>query len=250
MLAPPRQSPTRLSISAAARTERRSAGPLTLSLPRHGAVSIVRVTPTDALAPRRPRGRPLVITLVVAAVVIVALVLALLLARALGFFVGGSENRIRIDDGHLSIELAVREGLGVDAIRTDTGGEDAAACPRLFYALQDELTIEAVSAQCSADLLGGDPLMNGDHGTYRSIDDVADPIDPARMSTPIGEAEVFEQQYSEHTNFSRDWTEPVAIVTLAAPADDEFSSLVIRSDKGSLSRAELVEVLESLRALE
>ncbi len=186
----------------------------------------------------------------VVAVVVIAFVLALLLVRALGGLFGGSENRVRIDDGHLGIELTVRDGLGIDAIRTDAEAEDAADCPSLLYALEDELTIEAVSARCSPDMLGGDRLFNGDHGAYRSIDDVADPIDPARMSTPIGEAEVFEQQYSEHTNFSRDWTEPVAIVTLSAPVDDEFSSLVIRSDKGALSRAELVEVLESLRTLE
>lgn len=208
------------------------------------------MTTPDASPPRRRAGRPVLITLVIVAVVVLVLALAFFLARALGLFSSGSGHHVRIDDGHLGIELSVRDGLGIDALRTDTEDAGAEGCPMLTYALDGELTIEAVGAECPDDLLGGERIFNGNHGLYRSLDDVADPIDPARMSTPVGQADVFEQKYSEHTNFSQEWTEPVAIVTLSDPVDDAFPSLVVRADKGELSRADLVEVLESLRRLE
>ena len=61
---------------------------------------------------------------------------------------------------------------------------------------------------------------------------------------------VFTQTYSECTNYCRDWDEPVAIITLDEPATAAYGSVVIRGDKGEISRDELVEILESLRPLE
>ena len=194
----------------------------------------------------------------VIAVLLGALVVCLSAMLATGFlggFVsessGFSDGRlITIDDEHVAVELTVPAGIGIDRISTNPDPDNLAhpGCPTLGYKFGADLVIEAIPADCA--IRSPQQVMNGRHGTYRKLADVPDPIDPRAVTTTIGSAQVFEQHYSEHTNVSSDWQEPVAIVTLDSPIDPDFSTLVVRSDKAALSRDELTKVVASLRPVE
>lgn len=134
--------------------------------------------------------------------------------------------------------------MAIDTVAT-TSADRSSGCPTIRYEFGEELTVEAFARECTGgDSRGG--LLNGHHGVYRSPADVEDPIDPLSIRTPVGEALVFEQRYEEHTNFGSEWDEPVAIVTLDAPADPRFPTVVLRSDKAALSREQLIAIVTSL----
>ena len=162
-----------------------------------------------------------------------------------------SGQRIALDDGHLRLSLTVPDGIGITDVSRDGLGDEP-QCTAIQYRLGRDLTLESFSSSCgetNEEASGDDHLINGFHGEYRTMDDVPDPIDPVSVDTPIGPAHIFSQEYAEYTNRSRSWEEPVAIVELSEPEDPDFGSLVIRSDRGALSRDDVVEILDSLRDL-
>ena len=126
---------------------------------------------------------------------------------------------------------------------TSSGGD----CPTTtFESRHGNLVFEAVARDCHPE--DNDRVINGYHGTYRTLDDVEDPTDVAHVDTDgLGDAVVFTQHYAEYTNFTSDWDEPVAIVTLDAPESADYPTLVVRSEKAELSRADFTEVVRSMR---
>jgi hypothetical protein len=77
---------------------------------------------------------------------------------------------------------------------------------------------------------------NGRHGVYRTNADI-----PAErrsgaitIHTALGEATAFNQPYYECTNSCKNYTEPVAVITLARPGDPAFQTLTAYSEKGSI----------------
>ena len=118
--------------------------------------------------------------------------------------------------------------------------------------VQSAVTIELVPADCEAP---ADSPGNGDHGLYRTIDDVPEPIGVEHVETPIGAAIVFDQAYYECTNQCDDFLDRVAIVTLDDPADQRYPTVVIRDEAGQLDAAmldeeEFAELLQGLSRLE
>lgn len=94
-------------------------------------------------------------------------------------------------------------------------------------------------------------LINGNHGVYRTVEDVpGERRDGAvTVQTALGEATVFRQAYSEYTNSSNHYTEPVAVITLARPVDPGYPTMTVLAPKGELSLERLAALLkEQLRA--
>jgi hypothetical protein len=120
-------------------------------------------------------------------------------------------------------------------------------CPGLdaLIELGSEGTIQlaAYTASCAA----GDNARpgNGRHGVYRTSAD----IPPERRSgavavrTALGDATAFNQPYYECTNSCRNYTEPVAVITLEHPGDPAFASLTAYSEKGSIGLDRLTALL-------
>ncbi|MGI6878494.1 hypothetical protein [Microbacterium sp. gxy059] len=181
------------------------------------------------------------IVLIVAGIVTLA-VLLWAAFQLVVFLVAPDTTRIAISDEHVGLEMRVPAGTGITRIET---GPAEDGCVSVRYAMGRELTLEGYSPGCET---GGDVRANGHHGRYRTIDDISDPIDPEEISLPAGEAVVFEQEYTEATNVSRSWEEPVVIVQLDRPRSAEITSLVLRGDYAELSREELVEIAGSLRS--
>jgi hypothetical protein len=200
-------------------------------------------SPTGRLRPWFSPKRVILVLLLVTVVVMLLYAGRMLIASM------QSAQRITLDDDHLSLSLSVPAGMGITSV-TREGFGDEPQCATVRYRLGTELTLESFASSCEVtddESSDYDTLSNGYHGEYRTMDDVADPIDVTSLDTPLGPAHVFSQKYGEYTNLSRTWEEPVAIVELSDPADPEFSSLVIRSDREALSRDDVVEILDSLR---
>jgi hypothetical protein len=91
-------------------------------------------------------------------------------------------------------------------------------------------------------------LGNGRSGVYRTTADI--PADEAaaatHVRTALGEATVFTHPYFECTNSCKRWTVPVAVITLTAPKDPRFPTLVIAANRGELDEDGLREVLGRL----
>ncbi|HIV57742.1 MAG TPA: hypothetical protein H9902_07270, partial [Candidatus Stackebrandtia faecavium] len=122
-----------------------------------------------------------------------------------------------------------------------------AECTSVQYILDNHrLVVNAYSKDCDLPR-APQQIYNGYHGMYRTLDDVPDPIDVEKIDTPLGEAEIFLQEYSEHTNFSREWEEPVAIITFDKPTNADFPTMVITSQKAALSRPHFTQIVSALR---
>lgn len=159
-----------------------------------------------------------------------------------------SEHTVSIDTEHLAVELTVPGDLAVDRVHAGPFYGPALDCRILRYRFGGDLVLEAFEDACEID--STQRVINGRHGFYRTLDDVPEPVDVSEVATDAGPAEVFVQEYAEYTNSSNYWDEPVAIVTLSDPVDSDFPTLVLRSDKGELSREELTKVVASLSAIE
>jgi hypothetical protein len=72
---------------------------------------------------------------------------------------------------------------------------------------------------------------NGQHGAYRTIADVSQPRDRRDVSTRLGPAVAFNQRYFECTNSCRNWDEAVAIITLTAPVDPEYPTMIVLTER-------------------
>lgn len=152
---------------------------------------------------------------------------------------------ITVKDDYAAFSVDVPVGTGIDFVDHDSvnsGGE--LVCDHTGYGMNDHgLAVETVAMDCD---LPDQRVMNGSHGLYRTLADVPKPRDVAEVDTGLGPAEVFVQDYSESTNFTTDYVEPVAIVTLDDPVRLDYPTLVIRSEQGELDREEFTELVRSL----
>jgi hypothetical protein len=92
---------------------------------------------------------------------------------------------------------------------------------------------------------------NGRHGVYRTTADIPADRRSAAVTVPtaLGTATAFTQPYYECTNSCKNYTEPVAVVTLDHPAAPAYPTLVAYSPRGSIGLDRLVTVLkDQLRA--
>jgi hypothetical protein len=93
--------------------------------------------------------------------------------------------------------------------------------------------------------VGDGQRINGRHGVYRTAADI--PADlragAVTVATPLGEATAFTQSYSEYTNSAHHYTEPVAVIVLARPADPAYQTLTVLSEKGTLPLDQLTALL-------
>lgn len=155
----------------------------------------------------------------------------------------GEATRITVDTDTLAFSLDVPEGMAIGTMRHDPRGTDGGIVA-MSFAGGESLQIEAVPADCEVD---NEEPLNGDHGTYRRIDDVVPaPENVDDVETGLGTAQLFSQDYRECTNECTDYTEAVAIVTLDEPRADRYATLVIRSDKGELDEDVLAAIVASL----
>lgn len=157
---------------------------------------------------------------------------------------GSGDNEITIDSERIAVSMTVPHGMAVHSVDTDAHRD----CRAVRYRFGGDLTVEAYASDCKVD--DTQQTINGDHGTYRTLEDVPEPVDVSEEDTPAGPAQIFVQRYEEYTNTSNSWDEPVAIVTLDEPVDADFPTLVLRSDKAELSREELTAVALSLSPIE
>lgn len=148
----------------------------------------------------------------------------------------------RVNGDYIAFELRAPDtAIKEESSRTEAG------CTSVQYIMDNHrLVVNAYSRDCD---LPGTPqrVINGHHGMYRTLDNVSEPIDLEKIDTPLGDAEIFLQEYSEHTNFSREWKEPVAIITFDKPTNADFPTMVITSQKAALSRTEFTQIVSALR---
>jgi hypothetical protein len=92
-----------------------------------------------------------------------------------------------------------------------------------------------------------DQIGNGYHGTYVTIDDVQDPVGVEEHEVTAGALVTFSQDYFECTNECNDYDDHVGLLTLTAPPDPAFPTLVILDEKGERSFDELVALADAIR---
>ncbi|GAA4909311.1 hypothetical protein LX16_2903 [Stackebrandtia albiflava] len=169
---------------------------------------------------------------------------------ALGFpgsgFLGAAGSPETVDitvrDDDVAFVLEVPEGVGIDSI---AAGPDWDGCERIGYGFDGAgLVVEAVSRHCDPD--PSQQIINGDHGTYRTVRDVPEPLGLTRVDTYAGPADVFTQIYTEYTNTTTEYEEPVAIVTFDLPVNPDYPTLVIRSSQGGMDIEEFTTLVENL----
>ncbi|MGO2096622.1 MAG: hypothetical protein ACTH2J_05555 [Candidatus Microbacterium stercoravium] len=180
------------------------------------------------------------------AAVLVVIALWLILPLLLkGQLWASQDRRVTISDETLAVELRVPDRLAITRVSADTSGD---GCSLVRYSFGQSLAIESYSTAC--ELAESDRILNGHHGEYRTIDDVEDPRGIEEVATDLGPATLFVQEYTECTNYCRDFEEPVAIIELDEPVDPAYPSIVLQAYKGDISRDGLREVLTTLRALD
>jgi hypothetical protein len=161
--------------------------------------------------------------------------------------VGGDDDthRLEVRGAHTAFDLEVPQDWGI------TDVSEAGACGSVSYDVAEDgatrLVIEAVPTACAEAGENGQ-IGNGQHGIYRTVDDIPDPQDSEAVETALGSATVVTQEYFECTNSCDNWDEPVAIVTLDAPVDAGYPTLVVRGEKDQVSRADFEEIVATLAA--
>jgi hypothetical protein len=106
------------------------------------------------------------------------------------------------------------------------------------------VTLAAFATRCPIGT-GNSNLGNGRHGVYRTSADIpAGSSAGARtVHTALGDATVFTQPYYECTNSCKNYTEPVAVLTLTQPQDSTVQALTVYSAKGTIDLDKLVAFL-------
>jgi hypothetical protein len=136
----------------------------------------------------------------------------------------------------------------LDADQTLSLRTPPADCPGLDGGVRlgpgRHLSFFAYSTSCDPDT---SRPGNGHHGVYRTAADI--PADrragAVTFPTALGEATAFLQPYYECTNSCRDYTEPVAVITLDHPSDPAYPALVVCGDKGSVDLGQLTTLLKA-----
>jgi hypothetical protein len=148
-----------------------------------------------------------------------------------------------------SVATPVAFHIRLDANQTLSLRTPPADCPGLdavvVLSAGKRILLSAYSTSCESS--DTDRPINGRHGTYRSTADIPADRRSAAVTfrTALGEATAFMQPYSEYTNSSHHYTEPVAVITLDHPLDPSYRALVAYGDKGSIGLEQLRTVLET-----
>jgi hypothetical protein len=143
---------------------------------------------------------------------------------------------VRIDTDQVAFVIDHDGSLSVSEMR-DPSRDPGCGTTTAFFSGTRDLRIEAVPTDCA--LAGSIESGDGEHGRYRTIADVPEPIDVEEVDTALGPAVLFTQRYD-------DVEEAVAIVTLDEPVDPDYPTLAIRSDGGDFDREELRAMLATL----
>lgn len=136
----------------------------------------------------------------------------------------------------------------LDANQTLSLRTPPAGCPGLdavvVLSAGKRIGLSAYAASCEPDT---SRPGNGHHGAYRTTADI--PADrrsgAVTFRTALGEATAFLQPYYECTNACRNYTEPVAVITLDHPTRPEYPALVAYGDKGSIGLEQLTTELKT-----
>ena len=160
--------------------------------------------------------------------------------------VGGDDtHQLEVRGAHTAFDVDVPTGWAITEVI------DAGTCGAPTYVVSEgselRLVVQAVPTSCEAASENSE-IGNGHHGVYRTIDDVPKPQQVATVSTKLGSATVFTQDYYECTNSCHHWEEPVAIVTVGSPVDAGYPTLVVRGEQDNVSRDDLETIVASLAA--
>ncbi|MEU7867266.1 hypothetical protein [Dactylosporangium sp. NPDC049140] len=131
------------------------------------------------------------------------------------------------------VAFHVRLGAGQHLV---TSSPAPGSCPALSARIvlgHDGLALLTASgARCGTGDNGAPG--NGRHGVYRGNADIPPDRTVTRTTTPLGEAALFTQPYYECTNSCKHYTEPVAVITLTAPADPDVRALTVVGERGTI----------------
>jgi hypothetical protein len=145
-------------------------------------------------------------------------------------------------DGPVGYHLQLGTGQSVTFRSAQPGG-----CPGsdALVTLGPDRYLRLSAYATSCDASGNANPGNGRHGVYRSPADI--PADrlagSVKVPTVLGDAVVFTQPYYECTNSCRNYTEPVALITLDHPRDPAYPGLMVYSEKGTIGLGQLRSVL-------
>jgi hypothetical protein len=178
-------------------------------------------------------------------VALAALAVVVPLSGCHGPLSNGDTHQLEVRGTHTAFDVEVPDDWGILQVL------DANTCGSVTYeiavAAESRLVIEAVPTSC-AEAEENTEIGNGRHGVYRTIADVPEPREKTSVDTDLGTATVFTQTYYECTNSCDNWNEPVAIISLAAPVDAGYPTLVVRGEKELVSRDDLEDILKTLAA--
>ncbi|NUU21767.1 MAG: hypothetical protein HOV68_09670 [Streptomycetaceae bacterium] len=154
--------------------------------------------------------------------------------------------------GNANVAFSLRLGPG-ESVEESSRSVDAslsATAPLQLILERDGDPVAAITAyRADAPLpYRNTGLGNGRHGVYRTTADIpAEELASAtHVVTPLGDATVFTHPYYECTNSCKNWTVPVAVITLTRPKTPDYPTLVIASDHAELDLDGLREVLGRL----
>jgi hypothetical protein len=108
------------------------------------------------------------------------------------------------------------------------------------------IAVEAVPASCEP---SNSRPGNGNHGTYRTMDDVPEAEAITQVETAAGPASRFEQPYYECTSECSSFTDTVAIVELDEPVDPDYPTVVVRAEETEIGAEAFDRILASLDTL-
>lgn len=156
----------------------------------------------------------------------------------------GSGTVVTLDTDQVAVALEVPEGWTLEP-QPERGND----CPGVVRSRvtgpepDGELLVEAIPSSCETN---GGRAGNGDHGTYRTIDDVSGPDDVRSVPTPIGPATRFVQDYYECTNECSYSTDTAVIVELDDPVDPAYPTLVVLATEESVDDATFDRIVAGL----
>ncbi|MFF5229802.1 hypothetical protein [Dactylosporangium sp. NPDC000521] len=142
------------------------------------------------------------------------------------------------------VPFSVKLGAGQRLIPLSPGAQGCPGVDTRMY-LGGSRLVRFTAYATSCPLPSDTRRINGRHGVYRSTADIPADLRAGATSiqTPLGEATAFTQDYSEYTNSSNHYREPVVVITLARPADPSYQTLTVIAEKGTLPMDELATVL-------
>lgn len=145
-------------------------------------------------------------------------------------------------DGPVRLQVQLEAGQQLTVRSPQANG-----CPGFdaLVSLGSDRNVRLSAYAAGCDVTGNARPGNGRHGVYRSAADVpADRLaSSATVRTALGDAIVFTQPYYECTNSCRDYTEPMAVITLEHPYDPAYPTLMAYSEKGTIGLDHLKTVL-------